>query len=271
MITNLGIGYNGRLGNQLFQFAALYGTAKINGYEFVIPRSNTNANYSKTMDGKPVVFRLELVDCFEIDHLLGEPKYISLVARERHFHFDNSILIIPDNTTLDGYFQSERYFVHCKDDLLDTLRFKSEIVDRAKTLLPRKVNQLVSIHVRRGDYTFPNPYHPVLGTEYFNPAISLFPGEDFHFVVFSDDPQWCRDTWGEDERFTIVDSGDTFADLCAMSMCDHNIISNSSFSWWASYLNKNEQKTIIAPARWFGTGYKDHILSDLYTKEMKVI
>ncbi len=80
MITNHGIGYNGRLGNQLFQFAALYGTAKINGYEFVIPLSNTKANYSKTMDGKPVVFRLELADCFEIDHLLGEPKYISLMA-----------------------------------------------------------------------------------------------------------------------------------------------------------------------------------------------
>lgn len=271
MITNLGIGYNGRLGNQLFQFAALYGAAKINGYDLVIPVSNTNAKHSNTMDGKPVVYRLDLADCFEINHLLGQPSNISLMVRERHFHFDSNVLQIPDNTTLDGYFQSERYFSHCKDDLIETLRFKDEIVDKAIGLLPKNKEQLVSIHVRRGDYTYPNPYHPVLGIEYLEPAISLFEGNTFHFVVFSDDPQWCRETWGNDERFTIVDSGDSFADLCAMSMCHHNIISNSSFSWWGSYLNKNDGKKVIAPSRWFGPGYKDYILTDLYTKEMKVV
>lgn len=271
MITNLHIGYNGRLGNQLFQFAAVLGTARFNGYDFIIPKSNTNPNFSKTMDGQPCVYRLELPDCFQIDHLLGEPEGITQMVTERHFHFDESIVRVPDGTSLNGYFQSERYFEHCKEELLDMLRFKDSLKNMAGSVLPNDCKRSVSIHVRRGDYLHPNPYHPVIGKEYFDRALKHFDSEDCHFVVFSDDPEWCRQTWKDDERFTVVETGNNLVDLCAMSMCHDNIITNSSFSWWASYLNSNTEKKVIAPEKWFGPGYASYNLSDLYTKQMTII
>ena len=271
MITNLHIGYNGRLGNQLFQFASVLGIARLNGYDFVIPKSNTNPNFSNTMDGKPCVYRLEISECFEIENLLGDPVGITQMAQEKHFHFDQVIIRIPDGTTLNGYFQSERYFEHCREELIEILSFKDSVVKRSELLIPKNGKTLVSIHVRRGDYLHPNPYHPVIGLEYFDHALQHFLGDDYHFMVFSDDTDWCRQTWGEDERFTVVDTGNNFVDLCTMSMCDHNIITNSSFSWWGSYLNKNNEKKVIAPSGWFGPGYATYDLSDLYTKNMIVI
>lgn len=271
MITNIHIGYNGRLGNQLFQFAAVLGTARHNGYDFVLPRSNTAPKFSKTMDGKPCVYRLDIADCFEVDHLLGEPTGITQMATEKHFHYDETIRQVPDGTTLNGYFQSEKYFEHCKDELLEILSFRQELVIKSGSILPGNGKRNVSIHVRRGDYLHPNPYHPFTGPEYFDRAVSLFDQTETNFVVFSDDPDWCRQNWSGEQNVTVVETGNSFVDLCAMSMCDDNIITNSSFSWWASYLNKNKDKKVVAPKRWFGTGYADYDLSDLYTKEMIVI
>ena len=271
MITNLHIGYNGRLGNQIFQFAAVFGIAKLNGYGFFLPSTNTRPAQSNTMDGKPCVFRLELADCFDLDHLLKEPAGITQMATERHFHYDDSITMVPDGTTLNGYFQTDRYFSHCKQELVDVLKFKDSIKVAAKEALPDNGKKLVSLHVRRGDYLHPNPHHPLIGVDYFDEAIKHFEGEDYHFVVFSDDTAWCRDIWGEDPRFTVIDTGSNFIDLCAMSMCDHNIITNSSFSWWGSYLNRNAEKKVIAPKKWFGPGYADYDLGDLYADFMTII
>lgn len=270
MITNIHIGYDGRLGNQLFQFAAVFGVAKRNGYDFVIPRSNTAPMSGFTMDGKPCTYRLEIADCFDIEHLLGEPFGLRQLVKERHFHFDESIMESPDNSSLNGYFQTDKYFREFKEDLLDTLKFKPHVVELAKSVLPTTNETLVSLHVRRGDYLHPNPHHPVIGTEYFDTAVSKFDGA-CRFLVFSDDPEWCRTTWQGDDRFTVVETGNNLVDLCAMSMCEHNIITNSSFSWWASYLNRNPEKTVIAPAKWFGPGYANYDLGDLYTDFMKTI
>lgn len=271
MITNLQIGYNGRLGNQLFQFAALFGTAHANGYEFVIPSSNTRPNFSQTMDGKPCVYRLEIGDCFEIENLLGEPTGITQMVKERHFHFDELIHSVADGTSLNGYFQSEKYFKHCREEILECLKFKEHVLQKAVDALPSDGRNTVSIHVRRGDYLHPNPYHPVIGKEYFDRATEHFNSDEFHFLVFSDDTDWCRQAWAHDKRFTVIETGNNLVDLCAMSMCNHNIITNSSFSWWASYLNKNKDKKVIAPQKWFGPGYASYDLSDLYTNEMIVI
>lgn len=267
MITNISIGYNGRLGNQIFQFAALFGVAKKLGYDLVIPQNNTNPVLSYTMDGKSHNARFELADCFEIEkRYIGNPEGIRYMARERHFHFDSEIFTIPDFCAIDGYFQSGKYFEHCKEELLNQLSFKNHIKDRALQILPN-TNKLVSIHVRRGDYLHPNPHHPLQDLTYYDSAISKF-DEEHTFVVFSDDTQWCRDTWGDRENFFIFDSESQFVDLCAMSLCQHNIISNSSFSWWGSYLNRNHLKKIYAPAKWFGPGYANYKLDDLYTDDM---
>lgn len=270
MITNLKIGYNGRFGNQIFQLASLIGIANKNGYEFCIPKSNLNTIRQTTMDGKSFNARFELQDCFNIDDKYFNTVSVNKMVRESHFHFDEKMFNIEDNVSIDGYFQTEKYFKHCKDLILDILKFKDDILQEAKDLLPNTDKEIVSIHIRRGDYTTPNPYHPVLGVDYINNALEHFNENDFHFVVFSDDIDWCDSIWGDKENFTMFRSSSHFVDLCAMSLCDHNIITNSSFSWWGSYLSSKDKK-VIAPDKWFGPGYAHYITDDVYREGMILV
>lgn len=270
MITNLKIGYNGRFGNQIFQFAALFGIANKNGYEVLIPKQNLTGVVQKTMDGNSFTGRFQLQDCFDIDErFFGDVYGLKYSITEPHFHFSENLFSIPDFSVLDGYFQSDKYFSHCKKELLKVLKFKQEIVDKSKYLLPTTDKELVSIHIRRGDYTHPNPYHPVISDEYIQNCINRFGESKYHFVVFSDDINWVKNKidkefWGKRDLFTAFESDSQFVDFCAMSLCDHHIISNSSFSWWSSYLCKNEDKIVYAPKRWFGPGFSNYITDDVY-------
>lgn len=121
----------------------------------------------------------------------------------------------------------------------------------------------VSIHVRRGSnpsnpnepkYS-ENPFYVNLSdTDYYEKAIELFPGDNF--LVFSDDPEYCKGKWGNDKRFQVMEKGDEIEDFNLMASCKHNIIANSSYSWWVAYLNPNHGKKIIAPKKWFSDEIK---------------
>jgi hypothetical protein len=267
MITNVKIGYNGRFGNQLFQFASLIGIGNKMGFDVVIPKRNiTNVIKQRTMDGKEISAKFDLLDCFDIDSkYFSDNIFVNSVSTESHFHFDEKMFNINDFTALDGYFQTDKYFKHCREELLEILKFRTDILEKSKSLLPKNEGkELVSIHIRRGDYTTPNQYHPVLGEDYINNALEYFRDSKYHFVVFSDDLDWCKRTWGNNSDFTFFDSGSPYIDFCVMSLCDHNIITNSSFSWWAAYLSKIDGKKVIAPKKWFGPGYANYITDDLY-------
>lgn len=274
MITNLEIGYNGRLGNQIFQFAALLGIANKNGYDAKIPISNiSNQRMQTTMDGVDFNTRFELADLFEIDiSIFTNDLTIFNQKNESHFHFQSDFFEINDFTNIHGYFQSQNYFGHCEDLIRKNLVIKKEILKEAKELLPKTDKEIVSIHIRRGDYTHPNPYHPVNGEEYVNSALNHFQeNEKYHFLVISDDKQWCCDVWGGKENYSISESNSHFLDFSIMTLCDHHIISNSSFSWWGSYLSSNPNKKIVAPKNWFGPGLSQNNTKDLYTKNMILV
>ena len=211
-----------------------------------------------------------LCDCFDIDDkYFSNDIKVNNYIRESKFNFDINMFNIPDFTSIDGYFQTDKYFKHCSDDIINILKFKENILESARRILPNTDKELVSIHIRRGDYTTPNQYHPLIGKEYVDEAIKHF--NNNHFVIFSDDKDWCEEIWGDFDNFTIFYSDSHLIDFCAMSLCDHNIISNSSFSWWASYLSNKKDKKIIAPKSWFGPGFSHYILSDLYTEKMIII
>jgi hypothetical protein len=108
--------------------------------------------------------------------------------------------------------------------------------------------ELVSIHVRRGDY-LKHDHFCKLDISYYEKAINYFiPNiQKYHFVIFSNDIDWCRDNLIEGEMVTFLDQGIDYVDMITMSMCDHNIIANSSFSWWAAFKNKNKNKLVICP------------------------
>lgn len=146
-----------------------------------------------------------------------------------------------DNTQLHGYFQSELYFKDFREEIIKVFR------------IPYKPNPgYVSIHVRRGDYVthFPDK-HPPVTEEYLCKAIAKFPG--WKFLVFSDDMKWCREHFLGSE-FVFAERDTPLNDISKMSSCEHHIISNSSFSWWSAWLNRNPDKIVIAPKQWFGNG-----------------
>ena len=107
----------------------------------------------------------------------------------------------------------------------------------------------VSLHVRRTDYVNLQNYHPIAAIQYYKDALDLI--EHDKVVVFSDDINWCKKNF-KFNNMVFIEGNSNIEDLYLMSMCNNNVIANSSFSWWAAWLNKNEYKKIVAPKVWFG-------------------
>jgi hypothetical protein len=263
MITNLKIGYGGRLGNQMFQYAMLMGVASANNYEIKIPKNNsTKIKPDGSLDlhtGKWIPYKFNLDECFIMPNLkwmAEEEKHtIKNFVSEPYFHFDESMLHAQDFTSFDGYFQSFKYFEKIMPSVKSEFAFKPEITNKAIKFheeARKHGDEIVAIHVRRGDYLgIPNRL-PVCEPEYYEQAFTYFTDKSYRFLVCSDDIQWCIDTFGNDDTVYYPAANDVYADLCAMSLCDHFIIPNSTFSLWAALLCNNPNKKVIAPKIWFG-------------------
>ena len=146
--------------------------------------------------------------------------------------------------------------------LFRSKRLSDAITSRFAQLLVRPT---VALHVRRADYVGLTHAFVPLSIDYYRAAMRLFPQES-HFVVFSDDPAWCREAFKE-ERVEVISGNPGYADLYLMSACGHQIIANSSFSWWAAYLNPNPQKRVVAPKHWFGPALAANDTRDLIPPE----
>ena len=168
--------------------------------------------------------------------------------------FDPNMFRTRRRIYLDGYWQSERYFADIRDLLLDELTIKYE-QDKQSREISRQIDssQSVSIHVRRGDYVS-NPgtleTHGICNLEYYEQCVRMIAERigSPSFFVFSDDPDWVRDNLLYDYPMTFVthnDASKNYEDLRLMSMCQHNIIANSSFSWWGAWLNRNPNKIVL--------------------------
>ena len=272
MITYSKIGHFGRLGNQLFQFASTIGISKKLGYQVGFPKNNTHTGAVEHFkDGITRTVKFDIPSIFDIPESLlyidFRPEHL---VSERFFHFDNTLFQIRDNADIAGYMQSEKYFKHCEEDIRSYLIFKDQIQQVAISLFPKVRYPVVAIHVRRGDYIYQQQYHPVCSLEYYQAALSNFTDQNYTFVIFSDDIRYCREIFGSSENLVYLNNSDPYVDLCLMSMCDHNIIANSSFSWWGAWLNKNKQKKVVAPKQWFGSAYS-HNTADLYCRDWIII
>lgn len=188
------------------------------------------------------------------------------VVRERSFAFDPAAFAVDGDLLLDGYWQSEKYFLDIADLLRQefSLRRPLHPANAALAELIRNVDA-VSIHVRRGDYVTDvaaNRVHGICTVDYYQRAVHAIAARRPvpHLFVFSDDLQWTKDHLRFQFPTVYVDgnAGDKQAeDLVLMSLCRDNIIANSSFSWWGAWLNGNPGKTVIAPARWFAAESMD--------------
>lgn len=226
MITFNKIGNYGRLGNQLFQIASGIGIARKNNTDFVLPRWSYN------------VFLKNIVP-------IGATS--GIVYKEKSFEYNNISFDSNLNYDLEGYFQSEKYFKHCENEIRSLFQLK----DKFETYVNNKYDfsDTVSMHIRRTDYLNSPDIHPVQSVDYYESAYEL--SGKSKVIVFSDDLDWCRSNLKFDNIHFSEEPVDIL-DMFIMSKCENNIIANSSFSWWGAWLNSNIDKKIIAPEKWFG-------------------
>ncbi len=246
MITNNLIGKGGRLGNQMFQYATLLGLKYKKNYNIVLEEETIKTSMLYE------VFNLQ--DClFDSETNI---KYNSTYLENCHC-FDPNVIEVRDNTNLMGYFQTEKYFEHCKNEVRKEFTFKKEVKERVKAFLePYRKHNLVSVHVRRTDYLSLEHVHGPFSIRYYEDAMNRFNNPETYFVITSDDVSWCKENFRLEN--IIYSNNNMEFDLCVQSECNHHIISNSTFSWWGAWLGFNSKKQIIAPSNWF---HKDYFAS----------
>lgn len=238
------LGKNGRLGNQMFQYAALYGVGFLRGREIGIP-----------VEGHDLLETFPNISATPLSAIIGDQ---DVAYREPAFSFNPDMWLCPDNCDFDGYFQSEQYFFHCADRIREEFRFASG-VDRLATAFLEQASlgdsPICAVHFRRGDYLTKPSYHKNLDGEYYNAALEMVQSQiqGVKFIAFTDDLDWARKALPPE--FLLADTSENgdmshVIDMCIMSKCPIHIIANSSFSWWPAWLSGS--KAVIAPKQWFG-------------------
>lgn len=267
----------GGIGNQMFQYAAGRGLAIANNTRLALDITDLQT----TLPRKNFTRRCFALDFFKIDarltafSKLGKrlPNAAFLINRlarfsrrtikeKQPFIFDPTVASAGDGVYLDGWWQNEKYFSGIRETLLHDFSLKDEAGKEARTILGLIKNSgdlpAISLHIRRGDYVsnkLNNRYLGVCGPDYYRAALAVM-GErigNFNLFVFSDDIEWAKYNLSYAGK-TVYVSGRGLGDgeeLILMSKCSHNIIANSSFSWWGAWLNQNKNKIVVAPGKWF--------------------
>lgn len=260
----------GGLGNQLFQYAAGISLAKIlnTSLKLDIGFFTTDSLGGFLLNDFNVPERIieNKESCNKYTRLLIER--FKQVLKRSHYYKEKS-LIYDDgffsNTNkdvyLDGYWQTEKYFAHMREQLLKELTLKSPFVSQYKYFHEQiyKYNS-ISLHVRRGDYVKDrsiNQKHGTCSLEYYYRAMQLIEErvENPVYFIFSDDIEWVKQNLQIHADKFYIENSEAIAsqELMLMSECKHNIIANSTFSWWGAWLNKNIGKTVISPQKWFNS------------------
>jgi len=223
MVTFGQLGKYGRLGNQMFQIASTIGIATKLGYEYGFPQW---VNW----DGFDRFNTTENINVFEYFANPLPRCYVEYPDRFIHWGFNG--FLVPDNVSLSGHMQSEKYFEHCKELIKHYFTMKDEY----------EKNTFTAVHVRMGDYG--DDYHPVCGMDYYRNAFNVIPGP---YMVFSDDVVKAKEMFPNKE--TCFFDGDTYDSFKKMKSCKNHIIANSTYSWWAAWLAGGQ---VVAPQKWFG-------------------
>ena len=280
MIGNNRIGCNGRLGNQMFQYASMRGIASVKGFDWVVPPENYDhtANYALFE-----TFKMTNVKEKNIGFVEGE-----ILKETIHCYDENLVDSCSDNTNLDGFFQTEKYFENIVDEIRSDFTFKDEYLKPCKEFIDSLDTTPIFLHVRRGDAIGKEHYHPVAPMSYYVEALKRF-DKDTPCFVFSDDLDWCKSQeLFKSDRFLFNDNIERYdyqsmdgsgsmqytllphVDLCLMSLCSGAIIVNSSFSWWGAWLQNNRGK-VIASKPWFGPSASDLDTSDVVPNHWEII
>ena len=233
----------GGIGNQLFTIAAAYSTSRDVGSTL---RLNYNIPHVGGQGAAPLSYR---------DTLYKNIESTEIVPKNIFNEPDWSYSQIPpvDDTLLDGYFQSEKHFSKYSNDIKTLLYFPDEVKDKIQKGLSKLPKKILGVHVRLGDYLMPaySSTHLICDRDYYNKALSTFNLNDYTVVVCTDDIESYKKYINIKDAI-ICNGKNEIEDMYLLSQCDSNILTNSSFSWWSSYLGKDKE-VVCAPSRWFGS------------------
>ena len=274
----------GGLGNQMFQYAFASILAKNNNTTVLLDNSFFN-RLKKTLGFTPRIFELAI---FKNMYVIASNKKINSfyhlsnfnkvkrklglnfpkIYNEPSFNFQEDALSIKSPVYINGYFQSFKYLLGHEDFIRQLFSFPIDTLDEInkELLIKIKSTNSIAIHIRRGDYindVITSQYHGSCSLDYYLEAIKLLTSEnnDYTLVFFSDDSDWVKKELNDLPYSKIIvghnKDGNSWKDMLLMSSCHHNIIANSSFSWWAAWLNINPEKTIVAPKSWFADSDRD--------------
>lgn len=261
----------GGLGNQMFQYALYKKLLQINkDVKVDIHYFNNVAMHNGYELNKVFDLNPSIATNNEIKRLGDTERCISSKIRrkmgfKKKSHFtpssDQVATFIPeifviDEMYLDGYWQSEKYFKDVDTIIRKDFTFRNDLRGRNAIICQEILhNEAVSLHVRRGDYLKIPLYQNICTRDYYVNAINYISDriKKPKFYIFSDDIEWCESNLDiKDATFVNWNKGsDSYIDMQLMSNCKYNIIANSSFSWWAAWLNNYKNKIVISPKKWF--------------------
>lgn len=262
----------GGLGNQMFQYAFGRALSMRSGMELYLDTSPLNPKKNRGYQLDAFILSVKAADSEKVQRLITPHfvirkklwkalkipfRYADTHILEKDFPYDNDVACRKTSAYFDGYWQTEKYFGDCKDTIRQDFSFRNEEALCRHVQYEEVLNSnSVSIHIRRGDYV-KNPKYKkrlyVCKLEYYKNAMKYLNErfENLTFYIASDDHEWVKSNFELSKHIKLIESKNALEDLYIMSKCKHNIISNSSFSWWAAWLNSNENKRVLAPNIWF--------------------
>ena len=266
------MGSSGGLCSQIQIFASLKAVAKANNLKIAFSKEMIEGKLVKyPHTGEPMQTCIRIFDLLELDYELKPNDFFNDFKNKKiNFHtttYDESLFNLEPgyNYNLVGRFDLYTYWYNDIKNEVENWEFKSKLKKSAKKRLDiiKKTldnnNPTVSIHMRRGDYLLPELPYCELGVEYYLKAITKIfkPVKDYNFIVFSNDIDFSKSILEGDNIYFVnpigghkVCTDSEKEDLVLLSLCDHHIISNSSYSWWGAFLSKNNNKKIICPTNY---------------------
>ena len=266
----------GGLGNQMFQYALGRSLAYKNNTELKLDVIDLNKKVKQGTQRHYAlnVFKIQenFVDEKEVKELKGgrDGIFFGVMQKigffkknnyiiEPKFSFNPEVLKVGKNAYLQGYWQSEKYFKDIRDVICQEFTLKDEYsIEDNEIVKEIKNYNTVSLHIRRGDYIADakiNKFHGCCSLGYYNRAVEYIAKKVKNpvFYIFSDDIEWVKENLKINFPTKYVSDGilKDYEELILMSYCKHNIIANSSFSWWGAWLNDNPEKIVITPNQWF--------------------
>lgn len=255
-ITKTNLFTGPRFGSQMTQYAGMYGVEKELNAEFVFLKEHLR---DVELDG-------HLLEAFNLPNKIvskNDIQFSHIAMKETVV--DDRVFSLPRDRNWDigGWFNTYRYFHKYEKEIQKLFTFKDHIQSVAASNIQKirdnEAYPLVSLHVRRADYL--TNFSLVMGLNYYRDALSVFydkfDNHYFKLIVFSDDIPWCKENI-VGENVVYVENNTNYVDMSMLTMCDHHIIANSSFSWWGAYLNPSQNKTVVCPYQYIGPMDREH-------------